>query len=103
MVISAKSLDENPLCVAIGPCVKCSQEELSLEYCKSTGKKERIECRKDGTDYGDYRSCEKTSEDDQFEVVVFQVLMAIVGGLAYWGVQNRKKNAMTLFDFRKLR
>lgn len=29
--------------------------------------------------------------------------MGILGGVAYWGVQARKKNSMTLFDHRKQR
>ena len=51
----------------------------------------------------DYRSCTKTSTDDQFQVMVFQFVMAVVGGMAFWGVQTRKQSQMTLFENRKQR
>ena len=51
----------------------------------------------------DYRSCVKTSADDQFQVMVFQFIMAVVGGMAFWGVQIRKQSQMTMFENRKQR
>eukprot|EP01039_Chlorochromonas_danica_P001817 gene1817-1985_t len=86
----------------MGPCKSCSKEEKSESSCQSTGRRMRIHCRDDQSEFDDYKSCSRTSDDEQLQVIIFQVFMALVGGLAYWGVQVRKKNVMTLFDHRKL-
>jgi hypothetical protein len=52
----------------------------------------------DGEDKYDYRSC---AGQNTVYVIYFQVAMALIGGLAYWGVQRRKKNSMTAFENRK--
>lgn len=84
-------------------CTACHQDEMQTDYCQKTGKKILYRCSADNVEYNDYRSCDLTDKDEQLQVIVFQVVMAIVGGLAYWGVQSRKKNTMTLFDYRKQR
>jgi hypothetical protein len=95
--------NKNAVCDVIGPCRTCHSVELDAEYCRDTGKRVKIHCKDDENEYDYYKSCNTTSDDDQFNVIVFQIAMAIIGGLAYWGVQNRKKNNMTLFDVRRQR
>jgi len=51
--------------------------------------------------FDDWRACLLTAEDDQLRVIMFQAIMGILGGLAYWGVQVRKQAHMSLFDTRK--
>jgi hypothetical protein len=36
-------------------------------------------------------------------VISFQILMAVFGGLAYWGVQTHRESSMTQFDSRRSR
>mmetsp|Transcript_5487 Transcript_5487/g.4940 ORF Transcript_5487/g.4940 Transcript_5487/m.4940 type:complete len:134 (+) Transcript_5487:87-488(+) len=90
-------------CVDKGECMKCSSYEIKEDYCKKTGKKLQIFCKGYDTELDDFRSCNVTASDDQFRVLVFQVIMAIIGGLAYWGVQSRKPQHMSKFDYRKQR
>lgn len=102
---SATLLTPNP-CVEIGVCEKCTASQLKAsEYCKETGKRIQIKCTDTNTPtsstYYDYKSCAITPEDDQIRVVVFQVAMAITGGLSFWAVQARKQSHMSLFDVRK--
>lgn len=97
------SSKKNVQCETIGACLLCGSQEYDANYCRDTGRRVKIHCKTDDTEYDEYKSCISTAEDDQVKVIVFQVLMAILGGLAYWGVQSRKKFNMTLFDHRKLR
>ena len=57
--------------------------------------------RKGGKEIDDYRACVSTAEDDQLRVIVFQVMMAVFGSLAYFIVQGRKH--MTMYDTRRQR
>jgi hypothetical protein len=53
-----------------------------------------------------FRSCESSllnGYDDQIKVLIFQFVMAVVGGLAYWGVLVRKQYQLSRYDTRKLR
>lgn len=88
------------LCQKSGGCSLCHPDEMQNEYCKKTGKRVVYQCQNGNVAY---ESCDRTGLDEQLQVIVFQVIMGIVGGLAYWGVQVRKKNTLTLFDYRKLR
>lgn len=82
----------------------CRADELNVaEYCKKTGRKARIKCKDGNNEFDDYKSCDKAADDGQLEVIIFQVFMGVIGGLAYWGVQARKRNTMTLFDSRRIR
>ena len=57
----------------------------------------------DGEEIAHYKSCseqDKHSAGQVRNVITFQVLMAIAGGLAYWGVTIRKKLTMSQFDLR---
>ncbi len=108
MILSAVCVySKTMVCVEIGACIKCSRNELTADYCKETGRKIKMSCHQtqqdEETSVDDFHSCALTAEDDQLRLVVFQVLMAVVGGLAYWGVQVRKQNTMSLFDNRKQR
>lgn len=94
---------ENLMCEVVGTCLSCRDDEADNEYCKETGRRIRIHCRDNESEFDDYKSCDRTAEDDQLRVILFQVSMAFMGGIAYWGVQRRKKNVMTLFDHRKIR
>jgi Jumping translocation breakpoint protein (JTB) len=91
------------VCVDAGSCVACDKDELDLDYCRDTGRKMKILCRGQGSKIEDYRACQMTAEDDQIRVLIFQALMAVIGGAAYYGVQTRKQNSMTLFEYRKQR
>ncbi len=74
---------------------------MSTMPCMATGKRIKIICN--GYDNNEYRSCDLTSEDQQYRVLLFQGAMAILGSLAFWGVQTRKNRNLTLFENRKLR
>lgn len=90
------------LCEEKGSCESCRKEELNAEYCRTTGNKVRFICNDGENEFDDYRSCAVNTEEAQGHVVIFQVFMGIIGGLAYWGVQRRKMQSMSLFDHRKL-
>ena len=72
-------------------------------YCKETGRKIKQLCTSDRSteQIEDYRSCDQTTDDDRFEFIIFQIAMAICGGLTFWGVKSRKELQMTLFENRK--
>jgi hypothetical protein len=92
-------------CEEEGLCMNCEKSELNQDYCKDTGRKIRTVCtdpRNPGREVDEYRSCRSTAEDDQIRVIVFQVIMAIVGGGAYYIVQDRKQKLMSMYDSRKL-
>lgn len=76
---------------------------MSLDYCKETGRKIKISCHEMENTFEDYKSCLLTAEDEQVRVILFQIIMGLLGGLAYWGIQNRKQKTMSRFDHRKLR
>lgn len=85
-------------------CEPCKNEELDRDYCEETERKVLVRCR-EGEESGPfdaYRACLLTSRDEQLRVIVFQLAMGVIGGLAYWGVQIRKKKNMTLFERRRL-
>ena len=84
------------LCVD-GICQLCLEDEMAADYCSETGRKMSITCGKKVT----WRGCEKTLHDEQVHVLVFQAVMAILGGVAYWGVQVKKAKNLSLFDTRK--
>ena len=91
------------VCVDTGSCVRCTAEDGIVDYCKETNRKMKITCKDEDSTVQDYRSCSSTSDEEQLRLVIFQVIMAVVGGLAYWGVQVRKTHSLSLFDNRKLR
>jgi hypothetical protein len=41
-----------------------------------------------------------TAEDKQLRLVVFQIIMTLVGGLAYWNVQIRNAGNLSLINER---
>ena len=96
-------VNKNLLCEVTGVCTACHKFEKDTDYCRETGKRVKIHCKDSESEFDDFKSCSTTAEDDQINVIIFQIVMAIIGGLAYWGVQSRKKYNMTLFDHRKLR
>ena len=53
-------------------------------------------------EYHRYASCGREQNDVQ-NVIIFQCVMAVVGGLAFWGVQVRRQYSMTQFDHRRQR
>jgi len=91
-------------CTDSGPCVNCAKSEILEEDCLETGRRMKVVCI-----YGadkekeDFRSCSMTVEDEQNRVIVFQLLMGVCGGLAYFQVQARKGRSATLFDQRRAR
>lgn len=101
IILSYSQVNSKLNCVDSGECLLCSSQEMNEEYCKNTGKKMRVICKGYGTTINDYRSCKYTAQDDQFYVFVFQVAMALIGGISFWGVQSRKHMNMTRFEHRK--
>ena len=83
-------------CVDNGACEPCPQDVVSNPECSLTGRRMPLICKYKRTDY---RSC--TQKDDQLQVLVFQLIVAAVGALAYWGVQVKKARNMSLFDKRR--
>ena len=91
-------------CVDSGSCLHCERAEMNEEYCLATGKKIKVICYLESNQkLIDYKSCKATPSEDRFHFIVFQFIMAVVGGLAYWGVQTRKQSQLTLFEDRKQR
>mgnify|MGYP006432199527 CR=1 FL=1 len=80
-----------------GLCEECTSDEAGKDYCATTGRKIQVTCGSDKS----YQSCDSTPGDEQMQVLVFQIVMAIIGGLAYWGVQIKKTKNLSLFDTRK--
>ena len=63
----------------------------------------KVLCVEDGEERVHYRSCSESdnhSASHVRNVITFQVIMAIAGSLAYWGVTVRKKLTMSQFDRR---
>ena len=88
-------------CVDAGECVPCSaSEKVELDHCSVSGKHMQQRCKNSQTGI-DYRPCWMSSGEEEIRVLIFQVLMAICGGLAYWGVLARKQRNMTAFDHRR--
>lgn len=89
-------------CSTVGDCTLCKPEEMSNDYCELTNRKIKISCLdSQGISTIDYKACEFTPQDEQLRVIVFQVVVGVIGGFAYWGVQVRKRTSMTRFDSRK--
>jgi len=91
------------LCLEKGSCTPCKTEDMFHDYCKPTGRMIRILCNDGENQYEEFRECPLTAEDEQIRVIVFQVTMCLVGGLAYWAAQKRKLSNISLFDSRRLR
>lgn len=96
-------VDGKPHCEDFGVCIACKKQELDEDYCKTTGRKLKIKCIDGENEFTDFRPCLATAEEDQIRVIVFQLLMGLIGGLAFLGVQARKKVNMTQFEYRKMR
>ncbi len=93
---------EKSVCVELGDCMLCPTDELSNDFCLQTKRKIKISCN-DGTIATEYfRACELTKEDEKFRVIIFQLIVGIIGGLAYWCVQIKKRKSMSQFDSRRL-
>lgn len=89
-------------CTDAGPCVHCGKSELDEEDCRATGRRQPVLCiYGEGKEKEDYRSCNVTADDEQVRVMIFQLVMGVLGGLALYGVQQRKLRVLTLFDHRR--
>ena len=85
------------VCVENGACEVCKGDEVNESYCTETGNRIELTCGSEKI----YQSCDLSSSDEQTNLFLFQIVMGVVGGLAYWGVQVRKLKNMSLFDMRK--
>ena len=83
-------------CQDKGSCEPCPPDQLTNPECSLTGRRMPIICRGRREDF---RSC--TLKDDQLQVLFFQLIVGVVGFLAYWGVSVRKARNLSLFDKRK--
>lgn len=97
------ALADNILCYEKGKCKECKKEDMFNDYCKETGRTISMICNDGELQYEELRSCPLSAEDEQIRVIVFQVVMGILGGIAYWAAQKRKVTTMSLFDSRKYR
>ena len=93
----------------IGKCETCLRDEAERDYCEETGRKVKLSCHDLDEEaeevieeFETFRACLLTAKDEYFRVVIFQLTMGVIGGLAYWGVQMRKKKNLTLFERRRL-
>ncbi len=89
-------VSQGNLCIN-GVCQRCAPDELTEDYCSEYLRKMSVICGKKET----WRGCENTPEDEQIQVLIFQATMALLGGLAYWGVRIKKSKNLTLFESRK--
>jgi hypothetical protein len=80
-----------------GVCQYCTQDEMTKKYCSETGRKMHVVCGATGT----MEACDMTPGDEQMQLILFQVVMAVIGGVAYWRLQVRKAKSLSLFDARK--
>ena len=90
--------------VELTACSACSNDELEEEYCQKFGYKVKFFCIDEKqTETEEFRACaiQNKSGDSHSSVVIFQLLVGLIGGAAYYGVQARKKKSMSLFDTRK--
>ena len=71
-------------------------------YCQSTGYIVKMVCVTNGIEMETFAPCAVDEHSDSVSVAIFLLCMFLVGSLAYLGVQSRRKNAMSLFDSRKL-
>lgn len=101
-IVSVSVIGET-LCLEKGSCTPCKTEDMFHDYCKPTGRIIRILCNDGENQYEEFRECPLTAEDEQIRVIVFQVMMCLLGGLAYWAAQKRKLSNISLFDSRRLR
>ena len=86
-------------CVDNGPCARCTESQLVNEdVCKETGLRMPVLCDRK---VDEFRSCDATPEDEQVQVMVFQLIVALLGGLSFWGVKNLKDKSLSMFDARK--
>lgn len=93
---------ERQLTVTLRLMLDLNAQESS-SYCLKTGMKVKVLCIEDGKESVHYISCSEQDNDQRSNVtnvVTFQIIMAIAGGLAYWGVTIRKKLTMSQFDLR---
>lgn len=101
-------------------------------YCLKNGYKSLVRCRENNEINDKYINCALSSSLSSFSstsssssssstsssssspdirvasyslspVITFQILMAVFGGLAYWGVQSHRESSMTQFDSRRYR
>ncbi|CAN0263679.1 unnamed protein product [Pylaiella littoralis] len=104
-------------CRATGPCVWCERDELLLEYCKETGRREEVRCNAlaGGQSTGAvdaagavgmlpssvrYRSCASAEEDDFLGLFHFWVTMVALGALACFFMRRRQQKGGSLYDRR---
>jgi len=103
LVDQSQKIKGDLLCEKKGKCQSCKGEDMFQDYCKETGRMVLYVCNDGSQQYEEYKSCPLSSDDEQAQVIAFQICMAIIGGLTYWAAQRRKLNTMSLFDSRKRR
>ena len=79
-----------------GVCQMCVLDDTD-KACIDTGKKMMVTC--DSKEI--WASCVATPGEEQTAVILFQIVMAALGALAYWGVQTKKAKTLSLFEARK--
>ena len=78
-----------------GVCQMCTSSDSEKPYCVDTGRKMQVTCGKEET----WESCVATPADEQMAVVLFQLAMGAIGGVAYWGLQIKKTKSLSLFEY----
>ncbi|CAB1113871.1 unnamed protein product [Ectocarpus sp. CCAP 1310/34] len=104
-------------CKAIGPCVWCEKDEVSLEYCKETGRREEVRCTVQGAAQNmaagvaggavgvlpssvKYRSCPYAEEDEFLGLLHFWIFMVAVGVSACFCLRKRQQKGGSLYSRR---
>eukprot|EP00752_Nemacystus_decipiens_P012721 g11271.t1 len=95
---------EEENCRVTGPCLRCEKDELDLEYCKETQRRQEVRCAvklETGVDVlpstVQYRPCIHAEEDDFQGLFHFWLAMVVLGTLACFGMRRRQQKGETAF------
>lgn len=105
--------EDEEMCDITSECRMCStSDKESIEQCDKTGKIEVVTCisiSNNATQQEDriqrqkvYRSCKRTSSDDEFLMIRLQVFCLLIGVTAFASSRKQKQLNASLFDQRSL-
>ncbi|KAM3570615.1 hypothetical protein VYU27_007332 [Nannochloropsis oceanica] len=104
----ADLIEDGYACFVTGECAACSADEMSEPYCQESKRRAEVTCEREENIHGAkqikaitiFDACTHTPSDDLTDVLRFQALMAIVGGLALYGARHQKLKHLTLYERR---
>ncbi|DAZ97789.1 TPA: hypothetical protein N0F65_009535 [Lagenidium giganteum] len=101
-------------CDLVGDCHACPMTEKDESYCRETGHRQELLCEQTNTDNGTnapdehkqrkikFKSCSPVLRANKFhQVLMFEVVMAVMLSLAYMALVKERRKHMSSFDLRK--